>query len=132
MAIVILALASGPVFADGNSRKQEPDLSVLFIKELSKNGSREIRSRPDYCLSRVRPLTVSQELAEMLVYALQSSEYMKAKSECQKITGHERYQSCRFYLHSTSKKYQWSAGFNFLGNPVSGEIDFDSLECFST
>ena len=132
MAIVVLALTSGLVFADGDSRKQEPDLSVRFIKELGKNGGREIRSKPDFCLSKVRPLTVSQELAEILVYALQSSEHMKAKSACAKIVGEQRYQSCRFYLHSTTKKYQWSAGFTFLGNPVSGEIDFDSLECFST
>lgn len=132
LAFVVFALTSGLVFADGNSRKREPDLSVLFIKELSKNGGREIRSRPDFCLSKARPLTVNQELAEMLVYALQSSEYMTAKSECAKIVGDPRYQSCRFYLHSTSKKYQWSAGFSFLGNPANGEIDFDSLECFST
>ena len=129
--VVFLLVLPGIVYADGDA-KQRGGLSGLFAKELSKNGSVEITSNPEYCASKKRPLLLSQEMAEILSQAIQYSERIKVKSECRRVAGESKYQDCRFYFHSPNKMEQWSMGFSFLGNPIDGEIKLDSIQCFAT
>ena len=131
LVFVAVLLTSIFAFADTVAKKQVK-LSGLFAKELSRHGNAEITNKPEYCTSKTRPLTVNQELSEILSYAMQFSEHVKAKSECMKVVGEDKYRFCRFYLHSANKTEQWSVGFTFLGNITDGEIKFDSLECFGT
>jgi hypothetical protein len=129
---IVFLFISNFVFADTATTKQQINLSGLFAKELSKHEDFEIKNKPEYCLSKARPLTMKQELSEMVLFAIQSSENMKSKSECNKVSGEDKYHFCRFYFHSDNKNEQWSVGFNFLGDIASGEIRFDTLECFGT
>lgn len=128
---VVVLLISNSVLATSTAKKRI-NLSGLFANELSSHGSAEITSNPEYCISKIRPLTISQEVSEILSYAIQYSENLKARSECKKIKGDERKQFCRFYLYSPNNTEQWSIGFTFLGDILNGKIDLDSLECFGT
>jgi bisphosphoglycerate-dependent phosphoglycerate mutase len=119
------------VKANGDT-KQQDTLSGMFAKELSKNGAAEITTNQEYCSSNNRPLHINQEMTETLARALQYSEHIKVKSDCQKVATEKEYQFCRFYFYSPNKAEQWSAGFTFLGNPYDGTINVDSIQCFST
>lgn len=130
---VIVGLLSASISASaGNMISKKTNLAGLFSKELAAHGNAEIVSQPDYCISKTRPLKVNQELSEMLAHSARSSNVFNMKTECEKVKGQGVNQFCRFYFHSAKKSEQWSIGFSFLGNPSTGEIDFNSLECFAT
>lgn len=129
--LLFLITFSCHVNAGGNA-KQQVKLSGMFATDLSKNGEVEITTNQEYCSSNKRPLRLNQEMNEILAHAIQYSQRINIKSECQKVATEKEYQSCRFYFYSPNKNEQWSTGFTFLGNPNNGQIKIDSIQCFST
>lgn len=129
---VFMALLSTSILANpDNSLQKQINSAGLFSKELAAHGNVDIANQPDYCLSKVRPLKINQELSEILAYSVRMSDNIKIKSDCTKVKGQSIDQFCRLYFFSSKKSEQWSIGFSFLGNPSTGEIDFNSLECFA-
>jgi hypothetical protein len=112
--------------------KTSAALSASFAAELNRIGDGEIVQNPGYCTSKTRPLRVSQELSSILSRALKESEQVRVRSECSRIAGEQHLRFCRMYFFSPIKTVQWTMGLTFVADARSGEIDAQSIECFST
>ena len=121
-------------YADAKDKTQlsGKNLAGLFITELFKNGNFEIKNQPDECVSKARPLTLFKEFSELFILSVKESENIKINARCEKTKDAKSPYFCRLYFFSSNKNSEWSLGFNFIGNPDTGEIDLNSLVCFNT
>lgn len=126
--LLSLLVTGGVMAASGN----DTNPTGLFLKTLMNNADQPISQNSDDCLTKTRPVTLKAELGEMLFQATGEAKMIGVKSSCEKARGAEPFQFCRLYLHSVSRKNAWSMGFTFLGRPENGEIQLESLSCFST
>ena len=78
------------------------------------------------------PITVEAELAAMFTFALKNSKRVNVKTNCQRVDGEVFYEYCSLYVHSDSKKVQWTMGLKFLAQPATGKIRLETLSCFAT
>lgn len=131
--VVSASLMLLPCLVNANDdARQYVELSAMFALELSKHGEIELTTNQEHCTSKIQPVHVNQEIAEILAKALEYSKTIKVKADCQKVPTEEDIQSCSFYFYSPNSVEQWTRGFTFLGNPNNGKINVDTIECFST
>lgn len=105
-------------------------LAGLFVQELFRNGNTALANAEE-CISKTRPLTVMQEFTDIFTMAVKDSVNIKVTAACKALEG-KTLSDCTLYFSSSHNRYQWSAGFHFLGNPGSGKIDPRTITCFST
>ena len=109
-----------------------------FVATLLNSSAAPISSSPQDCLSSKDlaskdkvPVTVGRELAAIFARYIDAGWSFSVTASCEAGEGPTR-QFCTLSFAHKDSKAEASAGFTFLGNPVDGQLDPQTLECFQT
>jgi hypothetical protein len=107
--------------------------AAKFLGKLLENSQTIIKRAPGDCasFSRGQKVKVGRELAAILRPPVSEGRRLYSVAECDQAV-HGALRSCTLIFTYDDPELQWSAGFTFMGNTVSGEIDMNTLACFHT
>jgi len=87
---------------------------------------------PKDCLaSGAVAVTVGRELGAIFRPRVEAGQTLRVSASCEPGPSKTR-QFCTLSVSSDGGDSESSAGFTFLGNPQTGELDIGTIECFHT